>query len=83
MGRQHRLEAVGSRPGLGQGRQQRLHPVRGVAGRGLDPELLERDSEEQEGQFLLEVSYSDRIPDDVLCLLEETAPRRRLLSSVG
>ena len=39
--------------------------------------------EGQEGRILMEVSYSDRIPDDVLCLLEETAPRRRLLSSVG
>ena len=36
----------------------------------------------QEGRILMEVSYSDRIPEDVLCLLEETAPRRRLLESV-
>ena len=49
----------------------------------LDPQLLEQDMEGQEGRILMEVSYSDRIPDDVLCLLEETAPRRRLLSSVG
>lgn len=47
----------------------------------LDPELLERDSEEQEGQFLLEVSYSDDVPDDVLCMLEEAAPRRKLLAA--
>ena len=46
-----------------------------------DPELLERDSEEQEGQFLLEVSYSDDVPDDVLCMLEEAAPRRKLLAA--
>lgn len=47
----------------------------------LDPELLERDSACQEKQFLLEVSYSNEIPDELLCLFEETAPRRKLLSS--
>ena len=31
---------------------------------------------------MLEISYSDRIPDDVMYLLEETAPRRRLVSSL-
>ena len=46
----------------------------------LDPELLERDTAGQEEQFLLEISYSSDIPDDILCLLEETAPRRKLLS---
>ena len=46
----------------------------------LDPKQLERSTVEQEGRILLEISYSDYIPDDVLCLLEETAPRRRLLS---
>lgn len=49
----------------------------------LDPELLERDTMGQEGRVLMEVSYSDRIPDNVLCLLEEKAPRRRLLGSVS
>lgn len=49
----------------------------------LDPQQLERDMVDQEGRILMEVSYSDRIPDDVLCLLEEKAPRRRLLGSAG
>lgn len=47
----------------------------------LDPRQLERDTASQDGKILMEISYSDYIPDDVLCLLEETAPRRRLLSS--
>lgn len=47
----------------------------------LDPQQLERDMMDQEGRILMEVSYSDRIPDNVLCLLEEKAPRRRLLGS--
>ena len=47
----------------------------------LDPERLDRDADGQEGQILLEVSYSDDIPDDVLCMLEESAPRRELLPS--
>lgn len=47
----------------------------------LDPQQLERDMMDQEGCILMEVSYSDRIPDNVLCLLEEKAPRRRLLGS--
>jgi len=46
----------------------------------LDPELLEQDSSGQDGQFLLEVSYDDELPDEFLCLFEETAPRRKLLS---
>lgn len=46
----------------------------------LDPELLEQDSTGQDGQFLLEVSYSDELPDELLCLFEETAPRRKLVS---
>lgn len=45
----------------------------------LDPRQLERDTVGQEGRILMEISYSDHIPDNVLCLLEETAPRRRLL----
>lgn len=45
----------------------------------LDPQQLERDTEKQTGKILMEVNYSDQIPDSVLCLLEETAPRRRLL----
>lgn len=47
----------------------------------LDPQQLERDMVDQEGRILMEVSYSDQIPDNVLCLLEEKAPRRRLLGS--
>jgi len=31
------------------------------------------------GQALLEVSYTDTIPDRFLCLLEEAAPRRQML----
>ncbi len=45
----------------------------------LDPQQLERVTTGQENRILMEISYSDHIPDDVLCLLEETAPRRRLL----
>lgn len=45
----------------------------------LDPQMLERDTADQDGKILMEVSYSDRIPDDVLCLLEKNAPRRKLL----
>lgn len=45
----------------------------------LDPQQLERDTTEQDGKILMEVSYSDRIPDDVLRLLEKTAPHRKLL----
>ena len=37
----------------------------------LDPQLLEQEMEGQEGRILMEVSYSDRIPDDVLCRSEE------------
>lgn len=47
----------------------------------LDPQQLERDMMDQEGRILMEVSYSHQIPDNVLCLLEEKAPRRRLLGS--
>lgn len=46
----------------------------------LDPTQLVQDTADQEGCFLMEVNYSDRIPDDVLCLLAETAPRRKLLT---
>lgn len=45
----------------------------------LDPQRLERSVTAQDGGNLMEIAYSDRIPDDVLCLLEEAAPRRRLL----
>lgn len=45
----------------------------------LDPRQLERDTLEKDGRILMEVSYGDRIPDHVRCLLEEKAPRRRLL----
>ena len=48
----------------------------------LDPQQLERDTTGQDGKIMLEISYSDRIPDDVMYLLEETAPRRRLVSSL-
>lgn len=46
----------------------------------LDPELLSRGAACSTGQMLMEISYSSVIPDDILCLLEETAPRRRLLA---
>lgn len=45
----------------------------------LDPELLARGAVAQTGRTLLEVSYTDTIPDRFLCLLEETAPRRQLM----
>ncbi len=45
----------------------------------LDPDQLARDTADQTGRMLLEISYSDTIPDALLCLLEETAPRRRPL----
>ena len=45
----------------------------------LDPELLAEDTADQEGKYLMEISYSDSIPDNILCILEETAPRRKLL----
>ena len=45
----------------------------------LDPELLARDTAGQEGQLRMEVSYSHTIPDYVLALLVETAPRRKPL----
>ena len=45
----------------------------------LDPELLAREAVARTGQALLEVSYTDTIPDRFLCLLEEAAPRRRML----
>ena len=47
----------------------------------LDPRQLEQDTADQETRILMEVSYSSRIPDDVLCLLEKTAPRRKLVRS--
>lgn len=46
----------------------------------LDPDLLSRDTAGSTGQMLMEISYSSGIPDDILCLLEETAPRRKLLA---
>lgn len=46
----------------------------------LDPTQLTQDTSNQEGQFLMEVDYSDQIPDDVLYLFAETAPRRKLLT---
>ena len=45
----------------------------------LDPELLARETVGQTGQILMEIRYSDTIPDEILCLLEETAPRRKLV----
>ena len=38
-----------------------------------------REAVARTGQALLEVSYTDTIPDRFLCLLEEAAPRRRML----
>lgn len=49
----------------------------------LDPELLAQDTAGQEGKYLLEISYSDTIPDNILCILEETAPRRKLLAAAA
>lgn len=46
----------------------------------LDPELLARDTAGQDGQLRMEVSYSHTIPDYVLALLVETAPRRKPLA---
>lgn len=45
----------------------------------LDPELLAREAMAQTGRTLLEISYTDTIPDRFLCMLEETAPRRQML----
>lgn len=47
----------------------------------LDPELLAQGALGQAGRILMEISYNDTIPDDLLCLLEETAPRRKLLGN--
>ena len=46
----------------------------------LDPQLLERDTAGQEGQYLLDIRYSDDVPVEVMYLLEETAPRRKLIT---
>lgn len=45
----------------------------------LDPRQFERDTADQDDRILMEVSYSDHIPDDVLYLLKQNAPRRKLL----
>ena len=45
----------------------------------LDPELLARDTADQEGELRLAISYSDTIPDDVISLFVETAPKRKPL----
>ena len=45
----------------------------------LDPDLLARDTADQTGRMLLEISYSTTIPDSLLCMLEEIAPRRKPL----
>lgn len=45
----------------------------------LDPQRLAEDTAEQEGRILMEIGYSDTIPDHVLCFLEEAAPKRRLI----
>lgn len=49
----------------------------------LDPELLARDTAGQEGQLRLEISYSRTIPDEVLSIFVETAPRRRPLAGIS
>ena len=49
----------------------------------LDPQQLAQDMMSQEDRILMEISYSDQIPEDVLRLLAETAPRRKLLKSGG
>lgn len=45
----------------------------------LDPQRVEQGTVRQTGRYLLEVGYTDRIPDHILCLLEEAAPKRKLL----
>lgn len=45
----------------------------------LDPRRLAADTAEQEGRILMAIGYTDFIPGHVLSLLEEAAPRRRLL----
>ena len=45
----------------------------------LDPELLARDTADQEGEMRLSISYSDTIPDNVISLFVETAPKRKPL----
>lgn len=45
----------------------------------LDPGQLAQGTSEQDRRILMEVSYSDCIPDNVLSLLAENAPRRKLL----
>lgn len=45
----------------------------------LDPQRLAQCAVEQEGRILMEIGYTDTIPDHVLCLLEESAPKRKLL----
>lgn len=49
----------------------------------LDPQRLAEDTAEQEGRILMEIGYSRTIPDYVLCLLEEAAPKRRLIRGRG
>ena len=49
----------------------------------LDPEQLAQETAGQEGKYLMELSYSDTIPDNILCILEETAPRRQLLPAAA
>lgn len=46
----------------------------------LDPGRLARHTAEQEGEILMSIGYTDAIPDNVLSLLEEAAPGRKLLS---
>ena len=46
----------------------------------LDPQRLAEHTAEQEGKIMMEITYSDTIPDHVLCLLEETAPKRKLIN---
>lgn len=45
----------------------------------LDPELLARDTADQEGELRLSISYSNTIPDDIISLFVETAPKRKPL----
>lgn len=46
----------------------------------LDPTQMVRSTSGQDSRFLMEVNYSGPIPDDILYLLAETAPRRKLLA---
>lgn len=45
----------------------------------LDPELLARDTADQEGELRLSISYGGELPDSMVSLFVETAPKRKPL----